>query len=841
MSSFNDPINPGNDPSEARLRDWGGAERATPPMRRGQFAAVVARLTRGALNTAETPSPWYRPAFVTGGVSLVAVTVAFACLGGNPPRKHLSETVVTSPDASSAAAAETVGVGAARHAASGWDESKLTPYDGGLAVRADPVFLNGETYGASTGYRNSAVVPFTVTVKNDGAAFAGEITVEVGNAQNPDRTFTYPVTIPANATFRTTVYPEITQVTQSDDSRRGYSIHLRKRGLVIPIDAGFVGVNRVYENFYDGRKSLAILDDRLGVLSPRGDSQYARKSGVDYQAAYAKPRNAPERAIGYEAVDVVVLGYGCENLNPAQWTALREWVKDGGSLVLLGGSAKMRRVLATPAALALSPAEQFAAEKRTETPRLKVTHSDIDPLQNGYFDYHGDVARLLPDTLSTIPRAKPDAKVIFLSPMQGKTPWATVGARRTLGAGCVTFYGFDPTVAAYRDNAACLVKWWGDVSQYDKGVLTADHKRLLAGHHPWERGAYENGPTAGQEKYVRDQRARTGDRNPFITQLPDLKLVLYIFLGYFVLVIPVSFVALKQTRRMHYAWFTGPVLAITFAGGLALFTRSLNEASQSVRTLGVLALEAGDGAGRFHGATELYVPEAGKFSLNLPGTQRSFSGSGGYYQNNEATDTLTPEITDDGSEEIPPTVEIANLAFRRFYHSQTMTLGKGITVSLRPDGTEHGGLIGTVDNDTGLTIRNAEIQMRGERTVFRNGATYIPVWRWSGSPITPGKKTITLYPQECRKNTDLSAFHLRAASLPPRTPILTGDVSGETFAPMRFGQWVGGETSVMIIVKLPALRADRIPTYVLTPPSAGGPPPPPTGSGGPTAHGDNHR
>ncbi len=273
-----------------------------------------------------------------------------------------------------------------------------------------------------------------------------------------------------------------------------------------------------------------------------------------------------------------------------------------------------------------------------------------------------------------------------------------------MGAGSVAFYGFDPTVTTFRDAPATLLKFWGDVAKYDTGAIPSQKMRIqLARESSWENEVYEGGPS------------QTVSRNPFITQLPDLKIVLYIFLGYFVLVVPVSFVVLKQTRRMQYAWFTGPLLAVTFAGGLALFTRSLYEASQSLRTSGVLALEAGDGVARFHGVTELYAPRAGRFSLNLPGTQVSFSGSNENYGGQAST--FLPRISDDGSGEQPPVMDVQNLTFRRFHHSQTVTLGHGITATLHRGSKGGDYLEGQVDmfNGQANELRQRPFRADGPR------------------------------------------------------------------------------------------------------------------------------
>lgn len=835
MSLFNKPQNPDNTPSEARLREWGDAERATPPIRRGRFANVADRLTRAA-NPESPPQPWYRPAFVLSGVSLVAVTVGMAVISDpitdrpEPTQPTIVPTQATKANSQTLSQSR---LSREQKFANGWESRKLTKHDGGFGVRVDPVFISGNNFYATAGYRSSAIVPFVVTIRNDGEAFTGKITVSLGDARNPGRTYTYPVTISGNSTFRTTLYPEITSLGEQNI----YNIRLVTPTRTLSMDSGFA----VCYGNSSTHKTVAILDNRIGVLSPRRvQGSGARNSSDAYQPVYAKPENAPERANGYDAVDVLALGYGCENLSAAQWTAIQEWVKEGGSLVLLGGSEEMRRVLSTPAALALSPAEQFATETRTTLPQLQVSYFNTNPSHNGYYDYNAnpmqvrngkfaydlDMAALSPRTLSIIARAKADAKVIYRASMERKSQWAimdeksqwaTIGARRTLGAGSVTFYGFDPTVASFRSTPVSLVKWWESVAKYDKGVVPSVRMARLAHVNMWEKGLYESGPDSLQEQYIKGELARTDSKNPFITQFPDLRLVLYIFLGYFVLVVPVSFVVLKQTRRMQYAWFTGPLLAVTFAGGLAMFTRSLYEASRSVRTSGILAMEAGDGTARFHGMTELYVPKATQMTLELPGTQQSFKGYGGDFNGGESL-TFISRITDSGSGEQPPVVDIPNLAFRRFYHSQTVTLGNGITATLRPSNNGTGSLVGTINNSSGSEIHYAEIDMRGDKTVMEDGATFTPVWRWSVDRLPTGTTPISLEVITYPKGATLSDLSFEVGSLPPRTPILTGNISGKQFAPKQAGQWVGSETSVRMIVKLPAIPENIMPDY--TPPQS---------------------
>jgi hypothetical protein len=67
--------------------------------------------------------------------------------------------------------------------------------------------------------------------------------------------------------------------------------------------------------------------------------------------------------------------------------------------------------------------------------------------------------------------------------------------------------------------------------------------------------------------------------DPFQIALPPLSTVVYLFAGYFLLAVPVTFVVLKQTRRMNWAWATGPALAAVFGGAVYGFTADLHKRS----------------------------------------------------------------------------------------------------------------------------------------------------------------------------------------------------------------------------------------------------------------------
>ncbi|MBC8141826.1 MAG: hypothetical protein H7Y38_10350 [Armatimonadetes bacterium] len=820
MSLFNQNNTSGTD--DNRLREWGDAERNEPPARRGSFAALVNRLEKSVPAVApEKPVSWLRPVLAMGLATCVTMAVAVQMLDEQQARDAEREAVEMAQILSqrqnqarylanrrrnnAANQAKYLAnykreVEAKRNKLSKWSGRALFDFGSGIAARCAPVFVDGDTAMASVGNRGAAVVPLTVAIQNKGAAMDATITVTLGEVGEA-RVYRYPVRLAGKgAIHRQTLYPRLDAAWENNK----YRVTLQTPSKTITLETGKAHLINGGRNYNDGSagRTVAMLDTRIGVLSAR---MYGH-STTGIGELYAKPQFAPDRATGYDAVDTLVLGYGCETLSQTQWGAIREWVKNGGSLVMLGGSPEMRRVLATPAALELSPAVSFANETRSRTPHRRVSYFDSgEPLRKGYFLSDHDITDNFPVTMTTIPTLKHDARIVEQSPMLGKEEWANIGARRSLGAGAVTFYGYDVTSDVYRDAPYILPGFWLTSSRKDKGAFPASQ---------WSRNV-------GNDWYNGSEGSQTsGVSNPFYTRFPDLSLVMYVFLGYFVLVVPVSFVVLKQTRRMNYAWFTAPALAAVCAGGLAFSTRDLYKAPQSVRTSGILALEAGDPVARFHGVSELYTPKAGRYTLSLAGTNQTF-GDGEAYSWSEGGrgggNTFPVDTTTDtGSGENPSVLEMDNLSFKRVRHDQTVTLGTGITASLRADRINN--MSGTITNGTGQTLRNVRVYVRGENVATLPGATHLPLWEYHADSLAPGTHSVILgcsrYPRNSTVSQDTSARIFdndMPQSFAPRTPFLTAKMDGKPFAPQGFGQWVGGNNSVEVIAKLPAVPQAAMP------------------------------
>jgi hypothetical protein len=271
--------------------------------------------------------------------------------------------------------------------------------------------------------------------------------------------------------------------------------------------------------------------------------------------------------------------------------------------------------------------------------------------------------------------------------------------------------------------------------------------------------------------------------------------VLTVFLVYFVLAVPVSFVVLKRLRRMNWAWATGPALAILFAGVLYFYTSSLYRAPLSRRTTGFITVAAGDKDAQFNGNTEMFFPRFGRYDITAARADSIELNDAGRGNDNRSTNSRALETFDGGTGQRCPDLDVGNLAFRRAYYTQTLPWG-GLTADLQYDDATETIVRGSVTNGTGNTLRNAYIRLpQSDRSEQGPRLVRFPVLRPGVTRFDRAAVT-TLHWHRGRSGTDLPV---------PIGPTLTATMSGETFG-AQVGKYVGGEDSVTVITSLPALR-----------------------------------
>jgi hypothetical protein len=584
--------------------------------------------------------------------------------------------------------------------------------------------------------------PLAITVTNPGPATTAEITIDSRNELTRQRSYRLRVDLPGGGAKRTVfAYPNL--------GGGGFYHH----DLRVTLSGPTFGKREALLSspYGGGGTHLCLVGDRsvFGTLRPvqRGSDRGQRP--LPYQDSYVQMERAPDRAVGYDGVTTLVLGRGAERLRPEQWQAIRDWVVRGGSLVLLDGG---NLALQTPQAAELSP----------------VLPGMVGP------GWHA------------VAETKPGAERL------NGTSGGVHRARRQLGIGTVLYCATDLTAKTYRSSQS-LPQLWRELMEQATPFIRA---RDLHGAAVASAIGTENSPWR--------TTARASDADPFHVRLPSLRAVLFVFLGYFVLAVPVTFVVLKRRRRMNLAWATGPALAVLTAGSLYLFTAHLYSARLSRRTTGVLVAASGEGKAHFVGYSELFFPRAGNYDVTVPGAERIEPESSLEFEYQDGV-TQPLETVEAGAEIAAPAFSVGNLSFRRLFHSQKADLGGGVTANLRIG--RDGAVTGVVTNHSGRTLMDSTIILPMAASWTAN-VTFLKIGDLPPGPthISPGVpvRSWGTYGPDSYPGSPVRTQALRSERR-PACPILLAQTTGETFGP-NLGQWVGGEDTVTVMVGLPPIK-----------------------------------
>jgi hypothetical protein len=179
-------------------------------------------------------------------------------------------------------------------------------------MSVDPVFL-----GVDAG---AAIIPYRVTLGNTGPNTSGVVTARRGSYR-----MAYPVQLPTSSTKRFVAYLPGTgydDVTWTFDGDREF--------IELPHpSAGYGGGGSILV--------VAVTDSpgQLSFIRQLGEAG----AGVSARDVYCKPGDMPDRACGFDAVSLVVLGDGAERMSDAEVRALQNWVMRGGAVLLFGGAS----------------------------------------------------------------------------------------------------------------------------------------------------------------------------------------------------------------------------------------------------------------------------------------------------------------------------------------------------------------------------------------------------------------------------------------------------------------------------------------------------------------------
>lgn len=517
-------------------------------------------------------------------------------------------------------------------------------------------------YGTSTygGYRTSAWVPVRVAVTNHTSEdMTGTLEIAEPTRQNFGPPLAYhglyemPVTLPGGSTKRVVLYIP------------GYDV-------VDDVEVRFRGPHGLTASSTDFPSSVDASNVTVGVLagSP-ADAAWLQhvNTNVTLNVTRLSPATLDPVPAALSNFDVIVLtNVDSSRLDREQLDALTQYVRAGGTVVLVGG------------------------------PDWQET---LRPLPSSLLPGRLVGARTVPDLegLAAIgPSAPPKARttVSYLSGAQG-----TVLARQTevplvvrepLGTGSITYLSFDPAVSP--------IAGWHGAGAFFARLLTVSAPTAFGqadvapgpGNGPFPSKFMMFGPGGGIAAEL---------ANIPSAALPSLLLFVALTILYILLLGPANYLVLRRLRRLELSWVSIPVLGLLCVGTTFGVAYHAKGSTVLLNTVGFVMLD-----GHTPSAESLYVglfaPVRGDYHLSLStpalaSTVPEFDGGGP----GGPTHTGVVRFREGSGTDV--TFQSMNMwSSRGVALTTTASVPGRVTSDLRVDA--HGRIVGTVHNGTRLTL-----------------------------------------------------------------------------------------------------------------------------------------
>ncbi|MGH2524027.1 MAG: hypothetical protein ACRDH2_16090, partial [Anaerolineales bacterium] len=404
-------------------------------------------------------------------------------------------------------------------------------------------------------YKDGRWMPVRISVANDGPDARGTLRILAPRNDGNEVVFTRAVELPTQ-------------------SRREIFMYIPAEGFVNNLD---VTLN-------DGRNLLAKTNARLtqagasdlvyGVLASSPSSFSGVLGNIDPLngsafVAQLEASDLPPAGQAWQGLDsLVVSDVDTGALSPEQRASLKEWVTNGGQLIVMGGPSWQK----TAAGLSdLLPVLPSSTQNLASLEALAVFASA--PVPDG--SAVAAVGTLTPDAVTWVNGSNVPLVV----------------ARR-LGLGQVTFLAVDPAFAP--------LKGWDGLEGLFRNILAAapDRPSWAAGLRNWYS--------------ARDAvNALPGLNLPSTWQICG-------FLGLYIVVIgPLNYLALKRLRRRELAWVTIPGLVLIFSAATYLTGYQLRGAQASLHRLTLVQVWPDSEQARVDQIVGLFSPRRSAYDLQF--------------------------------------------------------------------------------------------------------------------------------------------------------------------------------------------------------------------------------
>lgn len=433
------------------------------------------------------------------------------------------------------------------------------------AYAAEPSISIKTDIGFDGHYKMGEWTPLKITLTSD-TDLSGDIVVQVEYPFNASQaSYVQSVDLPAGTPKEITF------------GILGHSFHKDNNSIRFYKDSVETGKYIPFKTKAPYLNSGASSGTLIGVLAPDPDSMnflsVLNGKGKDVKLIPLKPEQLPEDAALLAGLDTLVINnYTTGNLGTKRVDAIKAWVNKGGTLVLAGGVGYAKTIQALEE---LSPVDYSGHADVTSLKELeKVTGKSI-PLTSSF-------------PISAV-KLKDGAQTIINGEQPLFVSW-------DVSKGAVIY-------AAYDVSMEPLQSWPGHAELWNT---------VLQQHEPLAATSQAN---MGWKGNIAQRIDHLLDYFPSLT-LPPYSLLLWLLLGYAVIVAPGLYFVLKKLDKREWAWLLIPVIAVLASGGIYI-AGTTGKSTLRTNTLSILELD-GKGYADRSTSTALFIPRSGNYKLSFP-------------------------------------------------------------------------------------------------------------------------------------------------------------------------------------------------------------------------------
>ncbi len=538
-----------------------------------------------------------------------------------------------------------------------------------MSVQTGYNFAGGGNYrvtGPSIVRGGDVWTPLHVALSNDGAnALNGQLVVPVAQGSS-NANLTLTVDLPAGARKAVVLY-----VRATDLSGAGLPVQFVVNGQVVD------SVQTTATEQPPGALSVGVLsDDTAGVRSTLRALQFGDTPLSVAQFDAAAPLVAQARVL--DMFDLIVIdNYSSSTLGSDQLAALRDWVRGGGALLVVGGSSARKT-------MAPLPADLLAATLQSTT--VTGALPELATLTGRSVSASGPTA---------VSVASPAADAVVEASHAG----TALIVDRPLGRGHLLYSAVEPTLAPL--NAWPLT------------VQSLFWERALAPGLVGPRDALvENAVQAGQNPQSSQGAAIANDLDTISPDgLPSFSIYIVLIVLYVLVLGPGNYIVLRRLRRQELSWFTIPIGAVVFGVGTFAIAYAHNGSTVIANVDTVALIDPGGSFQTVDSYIGVVSPTPGDHTLAAlaaPGLGWDVEGNFSSFGSSRASAIFAK--MDEGPR------FAATLAGFQTWTQRDIGLRQRITISgaLTGQFTLSGGMVkGQIVNGTALTLRDCTVTSAG--------------------------------------------------------------------------------------------------------------------------------